>query len=128
MHTHSVEAWTHEHVFLGEEHDRHERRTWAVVALAGATMLAEIGGGTLFGSMALVADGWHMSTHAAALGIAALAYRFARRHRRAKRGAPAASRRDRLRGGDPDRRGGPAGEPRQRSAPARRARPPSRTP
>jgi cation diffusion facilitator family transporter len=43
-------------------------------------MVTEIGGGTLFGSMALVADGWHMSTHVAALGIAALAYRYARRH------------------------------------------------
>lgn len=80
MHSHSTEAWTHEHVFLGEAHDRHERRTWAVVVLTAAMMVAEIVGGTVFGSMALVADGWHMSTHAAALGIAALAYRFARRH------------------------------------------------
>jgi Co/Zn/Cd efflux system component len=43
-------------------------------------MVAEILGGTAYGPMALVADGWHMSTHAAALGIAALAYRFARVH------------------------------------------------
>jgi cation diffusion facilitator family transporter len=80
MHTHSIEPWQHSHVFLGAKHDRHERRTWFVVALATAMMLAEIVGGTLFGSMAVVADGWHMSTHAGALTIAALAYRFARRH------------------------------------------------
>ena len=80
MHSHSVEPWQHSHVFLGARHDRHERRTWAVVAITVAMMLAEIIGGTLFGSMAVVADGWHMSTHAGALAIAALAYRFARRH------------------------------------------------
>jgi len=80
MHTHSIEPWQHNHVFLGASHDRHERRTWAVVALTVVMMLAEIVGGTLFGSMAVVADGWHMSTHAAALSIAAFAYRFARRH------------------------------------------------
>lgn len=66
--------------FLGASHDRNERRTWIVVAVTAAMMLAEIGGGTIFGSMALVADGWHMATHAAALTIAALAYRYARRH------------------------------------------------
>jgi cation diffusion facilitator family transporter len=78
MHSHSMHLWQHEHVFLGESHARHERRTWWVVGLTAAMMVAEIVGGTVFGSMALVADGWHMSTHAAALGIAALAYRFAR--------------------------------------------------
>jgi cation diffusion facilitator family transporter len=82
MHTHSVESWQHSHVFLGDRHDRHERRTWFVVALTAAMMVAEIVGGTIFSSMAVVADGWHMSTHAGALGIAALAYRFARRHAR----------------------------------------------
>jgi cation diffusion facilitator family transporter len=70
----------HSHVFLGAFHARNERRTWIVIALCGAMMVAEIAGGTLFGSLALVADGWHMSTHAAALLIAALAYRYARRH------------------------------------------------
>ena len=80
MHTHSLDRWHHAHVFLGEKHDRHERRTWFVVALTAATMVAELVGGTLFGSMAVVADGAHMSTHVAALAIAALAYRFARRH------------------------------------------------
>ena len=82
MNTHSIAPWQHPHVFLGTKHDRHERRTWFVVALTAAMMVAEITGGTLFGSMAVVADGWHMSTHAGALTIAALAYRFARRHAR----------------------------------------------
>ncbi len=82
MHTHSLERWQHAHVFLGAKHDKHERRTWFVVALTAAMMVAEIVGGTVFGSMAVVADGWHMSTHAGALTIAALAYRFARRHAR----------------------------------------------
>lgn len=80
MHSHSLHQWTHDHVFLGAAHDRNERRTWFVVALTAVMMVAEIVGGSLFGSMALVADGWHMSTHAAALAIAALAYRFARAH------------------------------------------------
>jgi cation diffusion facilitator family transporter len=82
MHSGSVAAWQHDHVFLGAKHDRHERRTWFVVALTAVMMVAEIVGGTIYGSMALVADGWHMSTHAAALSISALAYRFARRHAR----------------------------------------------
>ena len=80
MHTRSVEAWRHDHVFLGQQHDENERRTWLVVILTSAMMVAEIVGGTLYGSMALIADGWHMSTHAGALAIAAGAYRIARRH------------------------------------------------
>jgi len=80
MHSHSLENWTHDHVFLGRQHARNERRTWLVVWLTLARMAAEIIGGSIFGSMALLADGWHMSTHAAAIGIAALAYRYARRH------------------------------------------------
>jgi cation diffusion facilitator family transporter len=75
-----IDPWTHNHTFLGEHHETHERRTWSVVALTAVMMIAEIIGGTLFGSMALVADGWHMATHVAALAIAALAYLFARRH------------------------------------------------
>jgi len=85
MHLHSVDRWQHEHVFLGEKHEIYERRTWFVVALTVVTMVAEIAGGTIYHSMALVADGWHMSTHAGALAIAALAYRFARRHDRDSR-------------------------------------------
>ena len=72
--------FTHRHVFLGAGHVRNERRTWAVIALCTVMMVAEIVGGLAFGSIALVADGLHMSTHAAALLLAALAYNFARRH------------------------------------------------
>jgi cation diffusion facilitator family transporter len=82
MHSHTLDGWKHDHVFLGGAHDRNERRTWLVVGLTAAMMVAEIAGGTIFGSMALLADGWHMSTHAGALAIAAFAYRFARRHAR----------------------------------------------
>ena len=82
MHAHSIDQWRHEHVFLGAHHDRNERRSWAVVALCVTMMTAEIVGGMLWGSMALVADGLHMSTHAAALVIAALAYAYARSHAR----------------------------------------------
>jgi len=70
----------HDHVFLGEGHDRNERKTWAVIALCSAMMVAEIVGGSMFGSLALVADGLHMSTHAGAMLIAALAYTYARKH------------------------------------------------
>ncbi|KGS29956.1 CDF family Co(II)/Ni(II) efflux transporter DmeF [Burkholderia pseudomallei] len=70
----------HDHVFLGAAHGQNERRTWTVIALCTAMMVAEIVGGTLFGSLALVADGLHMSTHAGAMLIAALAYTYARRH------------------------------------------------
>ena len=80
MHSHSIVPWTHDHAFLGSRHRDHERRTWSVVALTAAMMGAEIAGGTLFGSIALIADGWHMATHVAALAIAGLAYLFARRH------------------------------------------------
>lgn len=70
----------HDHVFLGEGHDKNERKTWAVIALCSAMMVAEIVGGSIFGSLALVADGLHMSTHAGAMLIAALAYTYARKH------------------------------------------------
>jgi cation diffusion facilitator family transporter len=85
MHAETLDIWRHEHVFLGQDHDRNERRSWAVVALCGAMMAAEIIGGLLWGSMALIADGLHMSTHAGALVIAALAYSYARRHARDER-------------------------------------------
>ena len=68
------------HVFLGEGHEINERRTWLVIWLCGGMMVAEIVGGMLFGSIALVADGLHMSTHAGALLLAAIAYNYARRH------------------------------------------------
>ncbi|HTQ71536.1 MAG TPA: CDF family Co(II)/Ni(II) efflux transporter DmeF [Acidocella sp.] len=71
---------SHSHIFLSADHARSERRTWWVIWLCGAMMVAEIVGGWLFGSIALVADGLHMSTHAGAMLLAALAYRYARRH------------------------------------------------
>src|SRR6201997_1026344 len=77
--THSP-VFAHSHVFLGADHEQAERRTWAVIWLCGAMMALEIVGGLLLGSIALVADGLHMSTHAGALLLAALAYRYARRH------------------------------------------------
>jgi cation diffusion facilitator family transporter len=80
MQSSSLARWQHDHDFLGARHGVHERRTWAVVSLTTAMMIVEIGGGTLFGSMALVADGLHMATHVAALSIAAVAYSVARRH------------------------------------------------
>ncbi|MFC5431141.1 CDF family Co(II)/Ni(II) efflux transporter DmeF [Paraburkholderia denitrificans] len=70
----------HDHIFLGAGHEDNERRTWMVIALCSAMMVAEIVGGSLFGSLALVADGLHMSTHAGAMLIAALAYTYARRY------------------------------------------------
>jgi cation diffusion facilitator family transporter len=68
------------HAFLGAEHARNEYRTWIVIGVCAAMMVLEIVGGLWFGSIALVADGLHMSTHAGALLLAALAYTFARRH------------------------------------------------
>src|ERR1022692_2620391 len=70
----------HQHIFLGEGHDRSARKTWAVIWLCSLMMCAEVAGGLLFGSIALVADGLHMSPHAGALLLAALAYAYARRH------------------------------------------------
>ena len=71
---------SHDHVFLGEGHEKNERKTWAVIVLCTLMMAAEIIGGSVFGSLALVADGLHMSTHAGAMLIAALAYTYARRY------------------------------------------------
>jgi cation diffusion facilitator family transporter len=70
----------HSHVFLSEDHQKSERKTWAVIWLCSAMMVVEIVGGWLFGSIALIADGLHMSTHAGALLLAALAYTYARRY------------------------------------------------
>lgn len=72
----------HSHVFLGTDHDRNERRTWLVIALTATMMVAEIAAGSIYGSMALVADGWHMSTHAGAMLVAALSYVYARKNAR----------------------------------------------
>ncbi len=85
MSTASIERFKHEHVFLGEAHDRNARRTFAVIALTAVMMVGEIVAGYLFGSMALLADGFHMATHAGALTITAVAYAYARRHARDER-------------------------------------------
>ena len=80
MHEHTLEAWTHAHRFLGARHDEHARRTRWVVALTFGMMVVEVIGGLLTGSMALLADGLHMSTHALAIGIASVAYAYSKRH------------------------------------------------
>ena len=79
MHRHNLHRWRHSHRF---EADRAhgERSTRRVIVLTLTMMVVEIAAGTVYGSMALLADGWHMGTHAVALGITALAYYFARRH------------------------------------------------
>ncbi|PIB52978.1 CDF family Co(II)/Ni(II) efflux transporter DmeF [Pseudomonas sp. 2995-1] len=75
----------HEHVFLGAAHEENARRTLWVVLLTVVMMVAEIAAGYVTGSMALLADGFHMATHAGALGIAAAAYAYAKRHARSPR-------------------------------------------
>lgn len=80
MPTHQLDDWRHDHFFLGADHARNEKRTWGVIALTATMMVGEIVAGITFGSMALLADGIHMATHAGALTIAALAYLYARRH------------------------------------------------
>ena len=70
----------HSHVFLGAGHSHAERQAWAVIWLCGVMMALEVVGGIFFGSLALIADGLHMSTHASALLLTALAYRYARKH------------------------------------------------
>ena len=75
-----IDALTHSHVYLGKRHDENARRTLWVVLLTAVMMVGEIAAGIAFNSMALLADGFHMATHAGALGIAALAYRYAKRH------------------------------------------------
>jgi cation diffusion facilitator family transporter len=80
MHDHGSTGHEHDHSFLGSDHDAHEKRTRYVVALTAAMMVVEIVAGWWTGSMALLADGIHMATHAGALGVAAAAYAFARRH------------------------------------------------
>jgi cation diffusion facilitator family transporter len=75
-----IESLSHDHVFLGDRHDQNARRTLWVVVLTALMMVGEIAAGIVFNSMALLADGFHMATHAGALAVAAGAYAFARRH------------------------------------------------
>ena len=81
----NLETLTHEHVFLGKGHDDNTHRTLWVVALTAVMMVGEIVAGVVYNSMALLADGFHMATHAGALAVAALAYAFARKHARSGR-------------------------------------------
>jgi cation diffusion facilitator family transporter len=82
LHDHSHGIWTHEHVYLSHGHGRAESRTRAAVIVTAVFMLVEIVAGLMLGSMALLADGIHMATHVAAMGLAAAAYWLARRHAR----------------------------------------------
>jgi len=79
MHIHDLHLWEHSHRFNIED-DHAERNTRRVILLTLVMMIIEITAGYIFGSMALLADGWHMGTHAAALGITAFAYYYARKH------------------------------------------------
>ena len=79
--TDTVPGGGHDHDFLGASHEANARRTLWVVLLTAVMMVGEIVAGYLTGSMALLADGFHMATHAGALGLAAIAYRYARTHR-----------------------------------------------
>ena len=74
MHTHSTAPWRHEHTFGQERPRAGERRALIVLALTAVTMAVEIAAGLAFGSIALLADGLHMGSHATALGTAAYAY------------------------------------------------------
>jgi cation diffusion facilitator family transporter len=79
MHIHTLENWQHDHDF-SVKNEKGERRTKYVLILTAVTMIVEIIAGSIFGSMALLADGWHMGTHVAAFMITIFAYRYARKH------------------------------------------------
>ncbi len=80
MHREEIEAWEHDHTFGQDMKRPGERRTHIVIALTAAMMVVEVVAGLAFGSMALLADGLHMASHACALTISALAYLYTRRH------------------------------------------------
>jgi len=79
MHIHTLDRWRHQHDF-GFIHEKGERRTKQVLAITAVTMVVEIIAGSVYGSMALLADGWHMGTHTAAFAITIFAYQYARKH------------------------------------------------
>lgn len=80
MHHERLERWTHDHDYLPAGLGRNERNTRWVIGLTATMMVVEIAAGSVFNSMALLADGWHMASHASALSITAFAYFYARRH------------------------------------------------
>jgi Co/Zn/Cd efflux system component len=79
MHIHILEKWQHSHNFLVNQKQA-EKNTKIVMLITGITMIVEILAGTIFGSMALLADGWHMATHVGAFAITIFAYQYARNH------------------------------------------------
>lgn len=85
MHSQEPQKWRHSHDFVPSSHRRGERQTRIVIALTAAMMVIEIAAGSVFNSMALLADGWHMASHASALSITAFAYLYARRHAKSAR-------------------------------------------
>jgi Co/Zn/Cd efflux system component len=78
MHRDQPEKWRHEHNYISATVQRGERNTRRVIALTATMMVVEIVAGSVFNSMALLADGWHMASHASALSITAFAYFYAR--------------------------------------------------
>ena len=80
MHTQNLDKWKSGHNF-SIEHKTGEKKSQIVLAITALTMVVEIVAGTLFGSMALLADGWHMMTHVAAFGITLFAYSYARKNK-----------------------------------------------
>lgn len=81
MHTDNLSAWMHDHVFDESSHAA-ERNTRMVMWITATMMVVEIATGWWYNSMALLADGWHMSSHAVAIGLSAMAYAAARRYAR----------------------------------------------
>ena len=79
MHTRDLAEWRHEHVF-DTSNKAGERGTRLVMWITAAMMVVEIAAGWFYNSMALLADGFHMSSHAVAIGLSAFAYAAARRH------------------------------------------------
>lgn len=79
MHTHQLEAWTHDHVFNQDQQRAGEKRTLLIVAITAVMMVVEISTGLIYGSMALLADGLHMASHTVALSISVFAYVISRR-------------------------------------------------
>ncbi|MEK7395366.1 MAG: CDF family Co(II)/Ni(II) efflux transporter DmeF [Candidatus Poribacteria bacterium] len=85
MHNKDIRPWQHAHVFGQDQEQAGEKRTLIVTIMTAVMMIVEIGAGIIFGSMALLADGLHMASHATALSINTFAYRYARAHANDKR-------------------------------------------
>ncbi len=84
MHIHTLEKWHHHHNFVSIN-EKGEHRTKQVLVLTVITMVAEVVAGVVFGSMALLADGWHMGTHSAAFAITIFAYQYSKKHAKNRR-------------------------------------------